>query len=117
MSEFLHTVLIPTAHAAVSLPSFKDNTIGGFFGSIYVFAISIVGFAVFIQFIWGGFLYFFAAAGNAAKTEVAKEKMKNAVIGAVLLLSAYLILYVINPDLVRTDKLDQTLKKDIQTSP
>jgi len=95
------------AHAAqFILPNFTGDNIGQFVKDLYIFSISIVGLAVFIQFLRAGFSYFFKAAGNASETANARSMMTNAVIGAILLLSAYLILYVINPDLVNTNIFD-----------
>ncbi len=93
-------ITIPIAHAAISLPTFS-GTFGDFIRQLYNFAIAMVGIAVFIQFLRAGFTYLYAA-GNAGKTTDAKDMMQNAVLGAILLLSAYLILNVINPDLVST---------------
>jgi len=41
------------------------------------------------------------AGPNLTKVSTAKARMKNAALGFILLLSAWLILYVINPDLVK----------------
>ena len=99
----VHDIFGNTAHAAITLPTINDTqNIGELISDIYDIAIGIVGFAVFIQFIHAGILYL-TAAGNAAGTHHAKEIMQNAVIGALLLLSSYLILNVINPDLVKTN--------------
>lgn len=85
---------------AVSLPEFsKTSDLPAFISSVYSFALTIVGIAVFIRILYGGFLLL-TAAGNTAKVTDARDKIKNAVIGAILLFAAYLILYVINPDLV-----------------
>lgn len=89
------------AQAAVSLP-----TIGGgqdlpaFISSIYSFTLTVVGVAVFIQIVRAGFMWL-TAAGNVGKAAGAKSMMTNAVIGAILLFAAYMILFVINPDLVK----------------
>lgn len=92
--------LINTAQA-VSLPDFSKNTdIPGFISSIYSFSITVVGLAIFVRILHAGFLWV-TAAGNASKVSDAQDKIKNAVIGAILLFSAYMILYVINPDLVK----------------
>lgn len=92
--------------AVVSLPDLNSvQDIGQFIGQIYTFSLYVVGIVVFVRFIWAGWLYF-AAAGNVGKSDNAKTMMTNAVIGVVLLFSAYLILYVINPDLV-SHKFDQ----------
>lgn len=86
---------------AVSLP-----TIGGgqdlpaFISSVYSFALTVVGIAVFIQIVRAGFLWL-TAVGDASKAGTAKSMMTNAVIGAILLFGAYMILFTINPDLVK----------------
>ncbi len=90
--------IISVARAAISFPTFSGG-IGDFVSQLYNFAIAVVGLAVFVQFLRAGFVYLYAA-GNAGQTSHAKEIMQNAVLGAILLLSAYLILNVINPDLV-----------------
>ncbi len=91
---------INTAHAAISLPNFTNVTdLGQFIGEIYFFSLTIVGAIFFVRFIYAGFLYL-TAAGNASNTTKAKKIMRDALFGLVLLFSAYLILYVINPDLV-----------------
>src|SRR3989344_3939847 len=95
------------------LPSFEESqNIGQFIKSLYNLGIGLVGLAVFIQFFRAGLAYLFAA-GNAGETSKAKEMMQNAVLGAILLLSSYLILNVINPDLVKTDifNLDRIKEK------
>src|SRR3989338_8771646 len=85
------------------LPSFEDSeNLGQFIKSLFNLGIGFVGLAVFIQFFRAGITYLMAA-GNAGDTHHAKEMMQNAVLGAILLLSSYLILNVINPDLVRVD--------------
>ena len=87
--------------AAVSLPDFSTTEDPGeFIKQIYTFSISIVGILVFVQFLRGGWLYLMAA-GNVGNVAKAKSLMINAIVGAIILFSAYLILYVINPDLVR----------------
>jgi hypothetical protein len=93
-------LFINSVHAAVSLPDFSSiDNLGVLMQNIFSFSITIVGILIFIRFLYGGFLYLTAAAspGNTSK---AKTVMWNSIIGAVILFSAYLILYVINPDLV-----------------
>ena len=55
------------------------------------------------------------AAGNASKATDAKNKIQNAVIGAILLFASYLILYIINPDLVK-NTLNFSLPRSSTTS-
>lgn len=88
------------ARAAVQLPDFSaTQDIGLFISQLYKLSLSVVGIIVFVRFVYAGFLYL-TAAGNANNVGRANSIMLNAVLGAVLLFSAYLLLYVINPDLV-----------------
>jgi hypothetical protein len=48
----------------------------------------------------GAFSYLVTAVGNPSKVQSAKETISNALFGLALAFLAYLILYVINPDLV-----------------
>lgn len=94
--------LINTAHALVELPDLSTTQdIGAFVSQIYTFSLTVVGIVVFVRFIYAGFLYL-TAAGNTSNTARAKSIMTNAIVGVILLFSAYLILYVINPDLVKS---------------
>jgi hypothetical protein len=73
-----------------------------FVGSIYKFGIWTVGIAAVLMITIGGFMYL-TSAGNTSKMDSAKRVIMNAVIGLIAALTAYLILYVINPDLVNTN--------------
>jgi hypothetical protein len=68
--------------------------------SLYKFGISITGILAIFMIALGAFAYIVTSAGNASKMLDAKEKITNALIGLVIALTAYLFLYVINPDLV-----------------
>jgi hypothetical protein len=108
--------LINTAHAAVSLPSISSATgLPGFIRSIYSFALTIVGIAVFMRILYGGFKML-TAAGNSGKDADAKKIITNAVVGAILLFAAYLILYVINPDLVKNTFNFTLPKEDVSSN-
>lgn len=73
---------------------------GSLIESIFNWALALVGIAVFVNFLWAGFLWF-TAAGRPGPINQAQEKMTNALIGAIILLASYLILNTINPDLVK----------------
>lgn len=72
---------------------------GSLIESIFKWALYLVGIAVFVNFLWAGFLWF-TAAGRSGQIGQAKEKMINSLIGLIILLASYLILNTINPDLV-----------------
>ena len=100
----------------IVLPSFENQDFGQFIVAVYNLAIGLVGFAVFLQFTWAGLTYLLAA-GNMAEVGKAKDKMRNAVVGAILLLSSYLILNVINPDLVNVKLFNlDDVSKNIKNS-
>src|SRR3989344_690884 len=63
------------------------------------YAIMLVGIAVFIMILWAGFLWLTSTA-NPGNIATAKGYISNAIFGGILLLSSYVILYTINPDLV-----------------
>lgn len=65
----------------------------------YYFIISIAGIAAFVMLIWGG-IEWMTSAGNPTKIGEAKEKINSAFLGLIIILSSYLILQVINPDLI-----------------
>lgn len=70
-----------------------------YLSAVYKLAIWIVGLCALFMFLIGAFMYMLSAA-NTSKMGSAKEIMQDALIGLVLALTSYLILYVINPDLV-----------------
>ncbi|MDP3953803.1 MAG: hypothetical protein Q8Q06_00095 [bacterium] len=93
--------MIKVINAQVNFPEIggDDQNLPGLISEIYNFAFAIVGLAVFIQFLRAGFGWL-TAAGNPGNIGDAKQKMQNAIIGAILLAASWLILNVINPDLV-----------------
>ncbi len=65
---------------------------------LYYFIIGISGFSAFFMFVWGGFEWT-SSMGNPSKIKEAQDRIKAAAIGLIVILSAYLILQVINPEL------------------
>ena len=74
--------------------------------ALYRFGIAIVAILAVVMIGIGAFMYIVTSAGSVSKITNAKEIIGNAIFGLVLALLSWLILYVINPDLVAT-----TLKK------
>ena len=75
--------------------------LGELIESLFNWSLRIIGLLLFVRFFWAGVMWF-TAAGNSATINKAQDMMKNAALGALVLFSAYLILYTINPDLVRS---------------
>jgi len=70
------------------------NPLGQVIADAYTYAQSLVGLAVFFMFVYAGIQMLLG------KRSVAISILKDAVIGTILLFSAYVILYSINHDLV-----------------
>ena len=85
---------------------YKSNSLPKFFNALFQFSLSIGAILAVVMIVWGGYLYMFK--DSFASKLNAKEKITNAVIGLLLLLGIYLILYQINPDIL---KLEITFQK------
>jgi len=72
--------------------------------AIYKFGIWAVGFVALFMLVFGGYTYI-TSAGNNSSMETAKRIITDAIVGVIMALTAYLLLYVINPDLVKMKKL------------
>lgn len=70
---------------------------------IYRYGVSIVAIVATIMFIYGAFLYLIGSAISSIQS--GKRIMIDAIIGMLLLLSASLILRVLNPDLLKLEPL------------
>ena len=68
----------------------------------YVMALGLSALLAVIMSVFGGYLVM-SARGNGAQVSRGKEYITSSIIGMVLLMSAYLILNTVNPDLVRFD--------------
>lgn len=64
----------------------------------YALIVGISGLAAFIMIVWGGIQYM-TSAGNPTKTTDARDKIRMALLGLLLVLASFLILRVINPEL------------------
>lgn len=76
--------------------------------AVYKFGIWSVGIAALLMIMVGGFMYI-TSAGNNASMEKAKGIIFDSVIGILLALTAYLLLYVINPELVKIKLISGTI--------
>jgi len=88
-----------------------DNALASFLNKLFTFSLSIGAILAVVMIVWGGYLYMFK--DSFASKLNAKEKITNAVIGLLLLLGIYLILYQINPDILR---LNITFPKSTSSS-
>lgn len=68
------------------------------FDSLFMLAVTIGAMLAVVMFMWGG-LQLITAADNPSKVNMGKKRMQNAVLGLLMLLSTYLILTTINPQI------------------
>ncbi len=98
-AEFVPIVPIP------SLDLNNQTTLAQYINALFKLAISIGAILAVISIIIGGFEYMTAEAVGAKKG--GKDRVWSAVLGLVLLLLSWLILYVINPNILSLDALKQ----------
>jgi len=91
------SVKIPCQPSIGPCPS--EQTPAGYIARLYTFGLMIAGFAAFASIIYGSLKYILSA-GNIGSQQDAKDQITQAVMGLLLLLGAFLILYTINPELV-----------------
>jgi len=101
--EFKPQVKIPGYAPAVGAN--PGETIFKYFAALYSWGIRAIGVIAVIMIMVAGFQWMLAG-GNATKVSAAKERMKNSVIGLILVIGAYWILNFINPALVKSPKLN-----------
>jgi hypothetical protein len=65
---------------------------------LYTFFVMISGLAAFVMIVWGG-VQWMSSQGNPTATGDAKDKIKMALLGLLLVLSSFIILQIINPEL------------------
>lgn len=88
--------------------SLATGDFGQVVNSIYKLSIRIAGAVAVAMFVWGGITYMVAPFGVAGEgLGRAKERMKNAIIGLLMLLATWVIFNQINPDI-----LNLTIKAD-----
>ena len=90
---------IPGIAAKGSTLSAKEG-FSGLVNKIIIFVYSLAGILALAMLIYAGVQYT-VSGGNAAIQKDAQDRIWQAIIGLVLLFSSYIILYTINPDLVR----------------
>ena len=86
----------PTLPGGLDLQDNQDITT--LIAWIYTFIIAVSGLAAFTMIVWGG-LQWMTSSGNASATSDAKDRIKKALLGLLLILSSFIILNLINPEL------------------
>jgi hypothetical protein len=92
--------LAPVAYAAdidinPQSAGFKITDLGKLINSLLKVTLGIVGLLVFIYLIWGG-VEWITAGGDKSKTESARQKLTNAIIGLAIVAAAFAISAVLS---------------------
>jgi type IV secretory pathway VirB2 component (pilin) len=94
-----------------------STSLSGYLQWLFTFAVSSAGILAVLMIVIGGIQYM-TAYGSPAKVEDAKNRIYQALLGLLLAISAWLILYTINPDLVKgvlnIPPITQTLPSSMQ---
>lgn len=82
------------------IPGFgKPEDFPGYVIAVFKFGIWTAGISAMLMIMVGGYMYM-TSAGNNASMEKAKGIITDAIIGLILALFSWLLLYTINPELV-----------------
>jgi len=76
-----------------------QGSLSDFVSYIFTFSLTIIGFVAFFNLIYAGIIYMTAGIDPSKKSQ-AMDKIKNSVLGIILLFGSYLVLNAINPELV-----------------
>lgn len=82
--------------------------LGDYVNKLFLFSLTIGAIMAIVRLMWGGYLYMGSGDMWSSKSR-AREVLGDAVLGLLLLLAIYLILFQINPDLLNLDVL-KTIK-------
>lgn len=98
-------ILLTTLTLNLKYPTFGgfdiNNTTPGILEIIawaYALIVGISGFAAFVMIVWGG-VQWLGSGGNPTAISDARDRIKSALLGLLLVLASFLILQIINPDL------------------
>ncbi len=90
---------VPIPGVYTGQQTIDNNGIARYIRAIYVYFIWTVGILAVVMIMFGG-ISWIAAAGNAGRINDARETINNAIIGLIIALTSYALLYVINPELL-----------------
>lgn len=77
--------------------------LAAYINTLFKIAISVGAMLAVLRLVYAGYIYMVSGVGNFASMGKAKEIIGSVVLGLLLLLGIYLILYQINPDILKLD--------------
>ncbi len=87
---------------------FSIPFLGEYISGIYTYGVGIISILGMIALVVGGIMYA-AAAGNSERVELAKSIITNSFIGIGIAAGSYLLLYIIDPNLVELKNVGITV--------
>lgn len=87
-----------------NLDTGSNATLGSYINSLFFLIISVAAMLAVIKVVIGGFQYMTQTSSTSA-TAKARETIRDAIIGLILLLSSYLILSIVNPQILSLESL------------
>lgn len=94
LKPFTTTTIKPDSEGYIYIPF-----LGQYIAAIFRWSLLIAGIIASVLIMFGGFVYM-TSGGNAQRAKEGKERAAQALLGLILLLASYSILYIFNPDLV-----------------
>ena len=91
---------IPGLDLAAEMQKTGGDAISTYIAGVYRFLLAIIGVVAGVMIMIGGFTYL-TAGGDKSKVDEGKRRVYDAIAGLVLAFSSYLLLYIINPNLVQ----------------
>lgn len=88
-----------TSNSPLLTPFYQSQNLPGLINAVFKIALSVGAILAVLRLAYAGFLYMGSSDMWGEKAQ-AKEIIRNAIMGLLLLLSIYMILYQINPDIV-----------------
>ena len=98
LSAFALNLTYPQFPGAPNINDPAQQNLTGIVAWLYVFIVGISGLAAFVMIVWGG-TQWLTSQGNPTDIGAAKDKIKMALLGLLLVLSSFIILQIINPEL------------------
>lgn len=83
--------------------------------AVYKFGLWTIGISALLMITLGGYIYL-TSAGNTSQTGKAKGIITDAIIGLIMALTSWLLLYTIDPDLIKGPSLSSSSTTDTETT-
>ena len=101
LDQYKWEVGIPNFVAKGGVVPLEEKGVSDLIKAIINWALKLAGVFAFVMIVWAGFEYT-TSGGNTSKQKDAQTKIIGAIVGIILLFAFYIILYIINPDILKS---------------